>query len=393
MHLIELEEEQPFRLRTGLLDQAEALRLHHRHHRLIQVDFPNPLHPAHYLLRARGWAGQFSSGGLHIVLKPKIPLANLFGMMETAYRFEGLQLSPGEDRSQSLEEVFGRLAALLARGIQARVRQGLYREYCDYQDDLRCLRGRLLFPPARRPGALRCAYHEHSAQVPDNQILAWTLHRLRLLCFSDPEVQGLVRRVHRLMVALVTPHPVRPEACVARSYHRLNQDYRPLHGLCRFFLEHSGPLLGAGEHSFMPFAVHLPTLFEHYVASWLQDHLPQALYLEVQHRAPLEGSQGLAFRVDLVLRTQRRGQVVAILDTKYKGDCEPAAEDVQQVVAYAVRLGANQAFLVYPSGRTRTRRIRVGGVLVQTLAFALEGNLENSGQAVLGGVLALEYRA
>lgn len=388
MHTIELEEEEPFRLDAGLLSQAEALRLHHRHHRLIQLDFPTPLHPAHYLLRSRGWVGQLALGGLLIQLKPKVPLANLFGMIETAYQFKGLQLYAGEGRSRSLEGVFGLLAGLLARGIQARIHQGLYREYREYQDELPCLRGRLLLPSARRPRALRCAYQEHSAGIMDNQILVWTLHCLRAFSFADPKIQRQVRQVYRLFSGLVELEPVRAADCLRRPYHRLNQDYQPLHGLCRFFLEHSGPLLGTGEHPFMPFAVHLPTLFEEFAAHWLAEHLPPGLHLEAQHRAPLEGSQGLAFHIDLVLRARQRGRVLAVLDTKYKGDREAASEDLQQVVAYAVRLGTRNAFLLYPSTATRVRRIRVGGVQVQTLAFALEGDLESAGKGVLGKILA-----
>lgn len=388
MRIIELEEEEPFRLEAGLLSQAEALRLYQRHHRLVQLDFPTPLHPGHYLLRSRGWAGQLALDGLLIQLKPKIPLANLFGMIETAYRFGGLKLYAGEGRSRSLDEVFGLLAGLLARGIQTRIHQGLYREYREYQDELPCVRGRLVFPPARRPRALRCAYQEHSAGTTDNHILAWTLHRLRSFSFADPKVQRQVRQVYRLILGLVEPQPVRAEECLQRPYHRLNQDYQPLHGLCRFFLEHSGPLLGAGEHPFMPFAVHLPTLFEEFVAHWLEKNLPSGLHLEVQHRAPLEGSQGLAFHIDLVLRARQHGQVLAVLDTKYKGDREPTSEDLQQVVAYAVHLGTPNAFLVYPSIATRVRRINVGRVQVRTLAFALQGDLESAGKGALDMILA-----
>jgi 5-methylcytosine-specific restriction enzyme subunit McrC len=388
VRLVELVEDQTLRLEAGWCSQEEALRLHQHHHHLVQLEFPSPLHPAHYLLRSRGWAGQFTAGGLHLLLRPKVPLGNLFGMMERAYGFQGLEFGPGEIHNQRLGEMFGRLAGLLARGVQARLRQGLYREYREGEGELGFLRGRLLFPPARRPGLLRCLYHEHSAEIPDNHILAWTLHRLRQCRFADPEVEAQLRRTHHLIADLVEARPVQPEACVGRTYHRLNQEYRPLHGLCRFFLEHSGPLLEAGDHPFTPFAVHLPTLFERFVASWLHHHLPRGLHLEVQHRAPLEGSQGLAFRVDLVLRARPRGPVLAIMDTKYKNDREPASEDVQQVVAYAVRLGAPRAFLIYPSAATQARRIRVGGVQVRTLAFALEGDLEASGQRVCEEVLA-----
>ena len=51
-----------------------------------------------------------------------------------------------------------------------------------------------------------------------------------------------------------------------RLYHRLNQDYQPMHGLCRFFLEHSGPTHQDGDSAMIPFVVHMPALFEKFVA-------------------------------------------------------------------------------------------------------------------------------
>ncbi|MBI2505159.1 MAG: restriction endonuclease [Candidatus Latescibacteria bacterium] len=387
MQVVELEEEQPFQLARQLLSQADALRLHQRHHHQLQLDFPNPLHPSHYILRSRGWAGQLTIGGLLIQLRPKIPLRNLFGMIETAYQFKGLHFFAGQGRIQSLEEIFSHLAELLTRGIQARLHQGLYREYLECQEDLPYLRGRMLFPPARRPQTLRCAYQEHSAGGMDNRILSWTLHCMRGFSFAQEATQRQVRQVYRLVSAAVEPTPVHAEECLNRPYHRLNQDYQILHALCRFFLEHSGPAAGPGDRAFLPFAVHLPTLFEGFVAHWLKAQLPAGLHLEVQHRALVEGSRGLAFHIDLVLRAGEGGEVLAVLDTKYKGDQEPSSEDIQQVVAYAVRLGTRRAFLLYPSARTQARRLRVGEVQVQTLSFELGGDLEAAGSVALGEVL------
>ena len=50
-----------------------------------------------------------------------------------------------------------------------------------------------------------------------------------------------VRHAYRTIQGLVTLAPFNARACVGRLYNRLNDDYEPLHALCRFFLEHSGP--------------------------------------------------------------------------------------------------------------------------------------------------------
>jgi 5-methylcytosine-specific restriction endonuclease McrBC regulatory subunit McrC len=134
----------------------------------------------------------------------------------------------------------------------------------------------------------------------------------------------------------------------------------------------------------------MPSLFETFVAQWLEAHLDSRYALKKQQRAPLEGSDWLAFQIDLVLSERHTGRVLAVLDTKYKYQDLPEEEDIQQVVAYAVRLGAPRAWLVYPSEEAPDFRIVVGQVEVRSLAFDLgSADLEAAGQGVLEKVCGL----
>ena len=378
--VIELEEEAPVVVPQAALAEALVVRAHQRYSRHLQIEFPGPLNQRSYVFRSRGYVGLLPLEGLLFRLKPKVPIRNLFGMIECAYQLNSLQFFEKEAQYDSINEIFELLAEALARRVIARAHQGFYRDYLERQEDLACARGRLLFPPAQRSPLLRCAYQEHTAEVMDNRILAWTLGGLRAFPFQRDPARQQVRRAYKLLAQTVEPAPVRPEECRGRLYHRLNQDYRPLHALCRFFLEHSGPALTAGQREFLPFAIHLPTLFEEFAASWLRAHLPAGISLQQQHRIPLEGSEGLEFQIDLVLR-ERGGQVIAVLDTKYRREPEPASEDIQQVVAYAVRLGTERAFLIYPSTSTRCLNLQVGQVQVHTLVFDLGWDLEEAGIA------------
>jgi hypothetical protein len=56
------------------------------------------------------------------------------------------------------------------------------------------------------------------------------------------------------------------------------------------------------------------------------------------------------------------------------------AARVQQVVAYAVEMGVERAFLVYPSAIGGNLRVKVGPILVEGLAFDLGANYDNEGQ-------------
>jgi len=168
--------------------------------------------------------------------------------------------------------------------------------------------------------------------------------------------------------------------CVNRSYHRLNQDYEVLHAICRLFLEHSGPGSGSGDHSMILFTVHMPQLFERFVALWLQSHLGDPHKVQIQHFAPLESTEKMSYRIDVVIQDPRSGEPLAVMDTKYKVGEAPVEADVNQVVAYAVEMGVNRAFLVYPSAAGASLKAKVGYITVEGLSFDIGADYEQEGR-------------
>jgi len=387
-----LEEEEVCRLPEEELSPEEAVLLHRAYGKQIDIDFPSPLNQGNYRLRSRGYVGQFPVGRqLLLHVRPKVSLQSLFGMVEYAYQLRFLHLRDGSVLSGSIGEVFEHLAAVLARWVLDRVHSGLLRDYLEQEEDLPYVRGRVLPVPERRGGevGVRCRFQEHTPDLMDNRILAWTLHLLRQRPFHRHEVGRRVQQAFRLLSGAVGVAYVAPQACSGRFYHRQNQDYQPMHALCRFFLEHSGPALGAGDREFVPFMVYMPGLFETFVAEWLKVHLEQGFDLQIQRRLPLEGSQGLAFQIDLALG--EKGRTLAVLDTKYKREGEPEEADIQQVVAYAVRMGTQKAVLIYPSRETKAFVVQVGSVKVSSLVFDLSRELVEAGscfhQALLDIVL------
>ena len=93
----------------------------------------------------------------------------------------------------------------------------------------------------------------------------------------------------------------------------------------------------------------MPTLFESFVAKWLASQLPHDLEALPQFPAELNANTPLRFVIDVVIRDRKTKRPLAVLDTKYKIAERPKEADIQQVVAYATRMGVQQAFLVYPS--------------------------------------------
>ena len=122
---------------------------------------------------------------------------------------------------------------------------------------------------------------------------------------------------------------------MGRRYNRLNTDYLPLHALCRFFLESSGPIHEPGGKRMLPFLVDMARLFELFVAEWLQQHLPRTVRLSPQDIVRIGSTGSVEFRIDLTLHDADFG-TPAVMDTKYKITDTPTSDDVAQIVASAV---------------------------------------------------------
>lgn len=356
----------------------------------VDIEFPTPKTEGQWQLRALGWVGHIPlTPELHLALLPKVALDNIFRMLEVAYQLN-FDILPGLINSQSLAEFYERLAHILALRVLERGRKGFYRTYLLQEEQLSYVRGRLQMQSTmQRPGQVKlpCHYEEHTADIADNQILAWTLWRIAHSGLCTERVLPTVRRAYQALHGLVTPTPYGPQACVGRTYHRLNEDYRPTHALCRFFLDQSGPSHPLGERSMLPFLVDMAHLYELFVAEWLKAHLPPDLELKTQEQIDLSRSHTLHFKIDLVLYESTSGTVRCVLDTKYKTG-PPNADDIAQVIAYAKVKSSREAILIYPTPLAEPLDTTIDGLRIRSLTFALSGDLEQAGQAFLQKLLA-----
>jgi len=390
--IIELAEYESRQLTRDEIDLDVGEQLWRNYGAQVAVDFPSPKTGDQWLLTAQGWVGYIPvSKELGIALRPKIHLSNLFRMLEYAYRLESFKFLDDLFESKSLEEFYERLANVLARRIVDRSRKGLYRTYLARTERLPFVRGRLnVRQLIRAPWdvKLQSHYHEHTGDIEDNQILAWTLYVIAHSGLLTERVLPTVRRAYRALQGSVTLKPFGPKACTGRLYNRLNEDYRPLHALCRFFLEHSGPSHEMGGHTMLPFLVDTARLYERFVAEWLKVNLPRMeitppreLYLVAQEPVHFGSSGTPHFDIDLVLYDAAKNEALCVLDTKYKAASMPTSDDLAQVVAYAEAKGCSEAILVYPGPPSAPLDTKVGDIRVRSLAFSVNGDLDEQGLA------------
>ncbi|MBN2565653.1 MAG: restriction endonuclease [Candidatus Eisenbacteria bacterium] len=384
--LITLREYTPISLAREDLTEAQGELLWRTYGEIVGVEFPSPKTDRRWKLTSQGWAGHIPlSDELGLTLEPKVELGNLFTMLEYAYKLD-FRILGGLVDCRSLQDFYERLANILARRVLDRGRKGFYRRYLPESTDLPFVRGRLdVVQASRQPWVVKlpCDYEDHTPDVEENQILAWTLSRIAASGMCSERVLPTVRRAYRALHGFVSVVPFRPVECVGRLYNRLNDDYHPLHALCRFFLEHSGPSHEVGDRRMLPFLVDMARLFELFVAEWLAAHLTPEVVLKVQEKVEVGERGALTFRIDLVLYDAGTGQVRAVLDTKYKVPDSPSADDVSQVVTYAEMKGCTRAILIYPTDLPRPFDERIGAIRIQSVTFALAGDVETAGQELL----------
>ncbi|WP_231867041.1 McrC family protein [Anabaena sp. 4-3] len=366
-----------------------GIKLYEKYPAQVDVGFPNYRTRDQWCLKAKGWVGYIPlSSEIVININPKVSIKNLFGMLEYAYNLKSFRFLEGEVHCDSLAGFYNNLAYILAQKILERCRKGLYRAYVPKTEQLTYVRGKLNVQRIiQKPWEvkLNCHYEENTADIAENQILAWTLSIISHSGFCFENVSAIVRKAYHALQGLVTLQPYQPQYCIKQQYNRLNEDYQILHYLCRFFLENTIPSHEKGKNATLPFLVNMDRLYELFIAEWLKVHLPSNFTLKFQERVNIV--KNLYFKTDLVLYEAATSTPRYIIDTKYKTQDNPSSQDIAQVVAYAVSKSCQEVILLYPTNLTYALDAVVGNIRVRSLTFALDHNLDVAGQTFLNDML------
>ncbi|MBC8478045.1 restriction endonuclease [bacterium] len=321
-----------------------------------------------------------------ISIRPKIPMQNLFRMLEYAYDLKSFKLLEGLYECESLRDFYERIAVILAERLLLRARSGLYKSYQLEQDDLSYIRGRIdINSFIRNPvkTVTPCTFEEHTADIVDNQIVAWSIYTALRSGICGTWSTPRLHKADRLLRNTVSLQTFCGVDCIGRQYNRLNSDYEILHKLCRFLLDNNGPTQRIGDRSMVPFLVDMARLFERFVAKWLQIHLNQRFELKVQESYTIGERGALKMEMDLVIRDRETHEVLCILDTKYKGHGSVKPADYNQVVAYSDALGCRSAILIYPQPLRYPFNEKPSKIRVRSATFDIRGDIEIAGRELL----------
>lgn len=325
-------------------------------HPLRPVDVMPTRQPGRYRLTAQGFAGVLHMPNLRLVLRPKIPTANLYLLLDPDAPPD---VVPDSSAVEPGTEALDFLARRLAAEMRSRAAAGLRRGYVERSDQQPFLQGRLdVAAQARETPAARTLFHttrdEFTADLPVHRFPKATAHAL----LASPLIAADSRPALRAAVdgyADVSAGPID----LTEIDDRLSDADRSLINLCRLLLDGLRPVSAAGDAVAPGFLLDLERAFERYVERGLRRDLPAAAF-EVQrefsyHGQVPAGQPSLVGRADFVVR--HGGRAACVLDAKWKAlDGPPPAADVHQALAYAVGLDCGDVRLVYPGRRHRSWR-------------------------------------
>ena len=303
----------------------------------------------HWQVSAHNYVGSINVAGLQVLVRPKIPLRNLFLLLEV-----GLRARDWHDEAVRFEATGDLLPALVsffARTTETTLARGLYHSYRQQRDRLVALRGRVdIARQLAQPGVViptACRFTEFTADLIENSYLKAAVSRsLRVA-----GVQPIDRR--RLMQHLVTLEDVGD----LRHHHtdsdrvvftRLNDHYKPALRLARLVLANLTLQDAVGETQASSFMLDMNELFERFVTERLRRALRGRLDVKDQHRDRLDEECTVAIRPDLLFRSGGSARFVA--DIKYKLTDDAASgrhPDYYQLLAYTTALNLPEGVLIY----------------------------------------------
>ena len=260
-----------------------------------------------WAVSASGWVGTIVTPELELLIRPKVPLHNLFHLLDVglpADAWRSATFAFGTDRS-----LLASVAAFYARAAEHALGRGVRRDYRDEEDLLITLRGRVdICGQLRRPGVvspIACRFDEYTADIPENRALKAATRRLLRL----PGVRPTTRRsLERLLMQFdeVEDALVDASAVERTVFTRLNRHYEPALRLAALVLRNTSLIDRVGSADASAFLLDMPTLFQRWLADRLSRYLRGRLEVVSEPRIYLGTHRSVPMQPDLVFEPPAR---------------------------------------------------------------------------------------
>ncbi len=215
------------------------------------------------------------------------------------------------------------LAAILAKGIGFQLKQGLYREYINRQENLSVMRGKINMPGTirnrmARKQILACEFDELSENNLLNQVLKTTVILLLRHGSVKPEYKDDLKNK---MLFFSNVDMVEPTSIGWSSirFQRNNQNYRMLLSICQLVVEGMLLTTDKGDYRLATFLdeQRMCHLYEKFILEYYTKHYPKLSVSASQIPWSLDDGVGTMLPVMQSDIHLRRGNTVLIIDAKY----------------------------------------------------------------------------
>ena len=253
-----------------------------------------------------------------------ILINNIYHML--AYAFQTLNQETYEDVAvESFDEMYNLFAAILSKGIGLQLKQGLYREYINRQEELSVMRGKINMPGTIKnllahERILTCDFDELSENNLLNQILKTTVMLLLRNAKVDSKYKDDLKKKMLFFsnVDTLEPTGIRWSSI---CFQRNNQTYRMLLSICQLIIEGMLITTDAGDYRLASFVdeQRMCRLYEKFILEYYSRHYPKLSVHASQIPWSLDDGVGTMLPVMQSDIHLQKGNTVLIIDAKYYG--------------------------------------------------------------------------
>ncbi len=251
-----------------------------------------------------------------------ILIKNIYYML--SYAFQTLNRSEYEDVAvEEFEDMHNLFAAILSKGIGFQLKQGLYREYLNRQENLTVMRGKINMPGTIRnrmakKQILTCEYDELSENNLLNQVLKTTVMLLLRHGSVKSEYKDDLKKKMLFFSDVDTIEPTSIRWSSIR-FQRNNQNYRMLLSICQLIIEGMLLTTDKGDYRMTTFLdeQRMCRLYEKFILEYYTKHYPKLSVSSSQIPWSLDDGIGTMLPVMQSDIHLHMGNTVLIIDAKY----------------------------------------------------------------------------
>ena len=346
-------------------------------------------------LRAQNYVGIITTRkGTVLEILPKVDLSGedkdektkevFFKMLRTWRGLSEAQFSQSNINALQRFSMLEAFIRLFLDNLVAVTRRGLAKHYQAVEDNLACLKGRLLFPQHLRINLTNQArfyvrFDEFSADRPANRLIHSTIHKL-LPMVRLPQNQQVLYQLRLCFDEI----PLSRQWQTDWDRHRIDrtmQYYNPVMQWVELFLFGYGLTTFQGKHVNQSLLFPMEEVFEDFVTYHFRKYQNQFSVKPQGPREPLAQLNGkiAAFQMKPDISLMSSGRVIYILDTKWKRINErndPIKHGISQAdmyqlysygKSYSEKHSCKKVALIYP----RTNKFK----LKEHLHYRFDDNL------------------